>query len=680
MAMALGLGADHEARAAERTSPAGADGSIVQVVAHPDDDLFFMNPDVSRSMALNAEVTTVYLTSGESDGRNEARGIDPPRSGDRAAFAEARQNGIRGAYAQMATGDRRSAWTRTVIPTAGGGQAEMDVLTARPEINLVWMQLREARSVSADSLHSLRGLWDGRITALGTQLTSGTPVKRGSFYTKAGVADAVAGLFDLYKPTTIRMQDPTAGNSETGVLLDHQDHIYGARFVQAAVERYARTVERPHFAVQNYVGYPNGSLPPTLDPRSASEKLSYLKTYAWVDHQQWCGSPAGCGDRKTAAHPTGYGWSQSMRSSRGGGTAWLTEGASGRLWAFAVLDGQMAYWTRDDRQTVWQGPRFLAGTGIDTGATVARLPDGRVAVFATQTTLGQRHQDYRRDVVYSLQTTAGGAFGPWQSLGSPDTGDLTVTSAISAPAVSVDRSGRMAVYVRDSMHQLRVRTQSSAGAFQPWESLGGAGLCGDPVVATDGSGHSSVYVATSGSVEVWTQTAGDAPPKGPFTTGLPQTTGSLDVIRSSSGDRIAFRLPGTNTVEARMVPAAGSSEAAASTGMSGGLGRFSAAGVPRRFPTVSAIGSRSFSVMVLGQQPWSSRFAGVPAAVRGPDGITTSAFVGLDADLHVSGNAVPMAGAAGFGPRSLPSLWHRAVWPWNPGPQVAAPVSRMVSK
>ncbi|MDX6765052.1 PIG-L family deacetylase, partial [Streptomyces sp. F8] len=125
----------------------------------------------------------------------------------------------------------------------------------------------------------------------------------------------------------------------------HQDHMYGARFVQAATERYAASTGRPHFSVQNYVSYPNSSLPPTLDAKAAEEKLGYLKTYAWSDHQDWCGSPAGCGDRKTATRPTGAGWNQAIRYSRGESTTWMTQGAPGRLYAFAALDGQMAYWT-----------------------------------------------------------------------------------------------------------------------------------------------------------------------------------------------------------------------------------------------------------------------------------------------------------------------------------------------
>lgn len=165
-AWAYGHGTEHlQAAAKVLVTPSVTEGSALQIVAHPDDDLFFMNPDLSRSISTGIKVTTVYLTSGESDGRNEAHSPhleDAAGPADRAAYAEARQNGIRAAYAQMATGDRAGAWQRTSVPTAGGGSAEVDVLVARPQVNLVWMELREARSISGDNPESLRGLWDGR--------------------------------------------------------------------------------------------------------------------------------------------------------------------------------------------------------------------------------------------------------------------------------------------------------------------------------------------------------------------------------------------------------------------------------------------------------------------------------------------------------------------------------------
>ncbi|NXY99319.1 PIG-L family deacetylase, partial [Streptomyces sp. BR123] len=628
--------------------PAGVtSGSVVQVVAHPDDDLFFMNPDLSRTLTAagaRTTLTTVYLTSGEADGRNEARGggaWDPEQPADHAHYAEARQNGIRAAYAQMATGDRTSAWKRTAIPTEGGGFAELDVLVAKPEVNLVWLQLREARNPTADNPDSLRGLWNGKIPALGAQLSSGSPVKQPYAYTKDQVIRAVAGILDRYRPTTIRMQDPTPGRyPDTGKYTDHQDHMYGARFVQAATAAYAeRVTDRPRFTVQSYLGYHNGSLPHSLDPQTAETKIGYLKTYAWHDRENHCGSPSGCGDRKVAGSPTGRDWAQSLRYAHGDNASWLTAGTPGRLWAFAALDGRMAVWTRQGAPGRWTGPALLPGGGIDPGVTTARFPDGRVAVLATRTTL---HPGYRREAVYAVQSAPDGPFGPWQSLGTPETADEDGTSAISTPAADVSPDGRLTVYVRDSRRTLRAREQQPDGAFGPWRNLGGEDLQSDPATATDSAGRLHVYATTGRTVLAWIRPAPGAPLEGPFPTGLPATTVPLTVAPEGAGIRLYFRRPDSGVVRTALVTpghGAGSKPQVSGVSEAGGRAGYGAVGVAGRLLSgrsgTGAVGTTSLG----GPPAWTESrmlYAGAPSGVAEQTGATTTAVLGLDANLYIT--------------------------------------------
>lgn len=632
-------------------------GTVVQVVAHPDDDLFFMNPDLSRSLLSGTQVTTAYLTSGEADGVNQARGgaaKDPDQPADRAHYAEARQNGIRSAYAQMATGDRTSAWRRTVIPTAGGGQAELDVLIAKPQVNLVWLQLREARTTNGDNPDSLRGLWNGRIPALASQLTSGTPVKRAFTYTKDQLIQAIAGVLERYRPTTIRMLDPTPGKYGVGGrFTDHQDHMYAARFAQAAAAAYAKQVtDRPHFSVQNYIGYHNSTLPHSLDPQTAETKTGYLRTYAWHDGQNYCGSPSGCGDRKVAGNPTGRNWAQSLRYSRGDTTSWLTEGTPGRLWAFATLDGQTAYWTRAPGGA-WTGPALLPGTGIDPGASTARFADGRVVVVATRTLFGATPTAYRREVVYAAQSSPDGPFGPWQSLGTPEGDDDEGTSAISSPAAAVDADGRLTVYLRDARRTLRATAQQPDGVFSAWRHLGGDDLQSDPVTAVDSTGRRHVYATTTTSVLAWTQPTPGAPLSGPSPTGLPATTVPLSATPDGAGVRLYFRRPDSGVVRTALVTAAPGKPQVSSVAEAGGRAGYGAVGAAGR--TVSGrADSGTISTTGLGGPPaWAESrmlYAGAPGAVLEPSG-TTTAVLGLDAELHITTT-----------PRTATTpTWHRAV-------------------
>ncbi|WP_251051657.1 PIG-L family deacetylase [Streptomyces sp. ISL-86] len=632
-------------------------GSIVQIVAHPDDDLFFMNPDLSRSLAAGTRLTTTYLTSGESDGRNEARGAtarDPVQPADRTHYAEARQNGIRAAYAQMATGDRTSVWKRTVIPTLGGAHAELDVLVAKPEINLVFLQLREARSPSGDNPESLHGLWNGRIPALGALLTAGTPVKQEYTYTKDQLTEAIAGILERYKPTTIRMQDPTPGRYEdTGKYTDHQDHMYGARFVQAATARYALVKDRPRFSVQSYLGYHNGTLPHALDPESVEAKVGFLKTYAWLDHENYCGSPSGCGDRKVAGSPTGRNWAQSLRYARADSTSWLAEGAAGRLWAFAAVDGQMGVWERErDR---WTGPALLPGTGIDPGATTAGFPDGRLAVLATRTVFGDRGQDYRREVVYAVQSAPGGPFGEWRSLGTPEREDEHSTSAISGPSAAVDADGRMTVYVRDARRTLRARVQQPDGTFTDWQRLGGWELQSDPATVVDSAGRRHVYVSNTRSVLAWIQATPGAPVQGPFPTHLPATTVPLTAARDGAGIRLYFRRPDSGVVRSALVTAGSGKPSVSRINESGGRAGYGAVSVAGRLLTGRADTGTVGTTTLGGPPAWTQSqmlYAGAPSAVLDPAGVTTTAVLGLDAELHVS--TTPPASTAH-------ATWHRAV-------------------
>ncbi|WP_322888041.1 PIG-L family deacetylase, partial [Streptomyces solincola] len=519
--------------------------SVVQFMSHPDDDLFFMNPDTSQSISSGRSLTSVYLTAGESDGRNSRRQDPRPRA-DKAAYAEARQNGIRAAYAEMATGDRTSPWDRTAITTAGGARAELDTLRARPQISLVWLQLKEAGTVSDDRPNSLRGLWDGRTDALASQLAAGSPVRDDFAYSREQVIDTIDGVLRRFRPTFVRMLDPTPGlNDRTGRLSDHQDHMYGARFVQAGLARYAERPGRPAFGVQNYLGYSTGSLPHSLDRGTFEAKLRTLKTYAWSDHTDHCGDPAGCGDRKVAARPAGRDWAQSVRYARSGSASWVQPGARpGELYGFGVLDGRLAVWHRPDAGADWAGPVLQDGAGLDGGVVPVRLPDGRLSVYGTRTELGAAGGGYRREVAVRTQASPGGLFGPWRSLGSPEPGDAATGSDISMPAVVVDRAGRASVYVRDGRHAMSVAVQRPDGGYGSWRPAGGKDLHGDPVAAVDAAGRGYVFAATPRTVLAWTTRPRTGAASGPVATGLPATTVALSAVPDGQdGVRLWFREP-----------------------------------------------------------------------------------------------------------------------------------------
>ncbi|MFD6229894.1 PIG-L family deacetylase [Streptomyces sp. NPDC060232] len=638
-------------------------GRVVQIIAHPDDDLYFMNPDLRYSISAGHPVTSVYLTAGEADGVNATPSKGAGTAPDKPAYAEARQNGIRAAYAKMATGDRSSAWNRTVVPTKGGGHAEVDVLVANPRVNLVWLQLREAGHGYADVPDSLHGLWDGKVARLESMLSSGTPVTQRFAYSKDQVVQTLVGVLEQYTPTTVRFQDPTPGRyPDTRQYADHQDHIYGARFVQMATAVYAKDVkDRPHFAVQNYVGYFNSSLPSALDPQEAKEKLDSLDTYAWLDRQNHCGSPAGCGDLKVSDHPAGNRWTDSINYARGTGTNWLTSDKDHGLWAFKVLDGQVAVWHRPGPVGPWRGPDLLPGTGMDPGASAVTLKDGRIAVFGTRTSFGARPADYRREVVYTVQKTPGAdGFGEWHSLGTPEPADEAWTSDISAPAVSVDGAGQLAAYVRDGASSLRGRVQQADGGWGPWEKHGGEDLHGAPVTATDGSGRRVVLSATSRTVVGWAQPKPGAPLGRVTATGLPDTTLPLTAEGREGGVRLWFRKPGSGNVRTALMTADGGLRVNHMTDLGGlnGFGSVTASGHVLAGRTAGG----QLGAEVGPGRPWGRSplmFVGAPSSTMTGKNMVSLAVVGLDARLYVTSST------------DAPDAY---LAPWQPvGPRNAAP-------
>ncbi|MFJ6247735.1 MULTISPECIES: PIG-L family deacetylase [unclassified Streptomyces] len=613
--------------------------SVVQVVAHPDDDLFFMNPDISQSLRSESPLTSVYLTGGESDGVN-SRLRHPRITPDKPGYTEARQNGIRAAYAEMVTGHRTSPWDRTAIRTAGGGWAELNTLRAKPQVKLVWLQIREAGSISDDRPYSLNGLWHGRVARLGSQRTAGTPVPADFTYTKEQVVATVTGLLERFRPTFVRMQDPSPGRDpKTGKLWDHQDHMYGARFAQEALARYTKEPGRPHVVVQNYLGYPTSTLPHTLDAEAAGAKLKTLKTYAWTDGVRDCGTLAGCGDLKVAARPAGRGWTQTVRYARSTSTSWVQREPDGGLLAFSVLDGRLGVWRKAADAVAWRGPELLPGDGVDSGVTSVALPDGRVSVYGTRTVL----KGYHREVVSTTQTAPGGGFGPWRALGTPERNDASGTSDISAPAVTVGADGRAVLAVRDSHHRLTAREQRADGTWGPWRVLGGANVIGDPVAATDASGRGYVFASTPKTVLSWTRPRPGAPLAGPARTGLPPTTLALSATASPSGDgvRLWFRKPASGDL--RSADFSGTAPASPFTELPGtgvaGFGPVSGGdgllAVRSRtgFLATAAQGRTGTGRTGAGTRPlWTLDrflFAGAPHA--GADGV---AAMGLDGRLH----------------------------------------------
>ncbi|WP_171165925.1 PIG-L family deacetylase [Streptomyces sp. I05A-00742] len=591
-------GSGHAGEFPVRPARAVTTESFVHIIAHPDDSLYFMNPELEQSIRSGAPTVTVCLTGGESDGRNALSqtpgyGRLPER---RPEFVRARINGLREATAQMATGDWLSPWkveTTTLIP---GFQVELQTLKAAPQVQLIFMELVEARFIRVPRKESLRGLWLGATPKLTTLVPADSPVKRTYLYERRHVIDSLVAVLDRYRPTVVRTLDPNPTHRAVqqqfpgvphdlaGIShYDHQDHTTSAHFAQAALAEYwGRRHSRPT-AVESFVGYEVSLLPSNLDAATTRHKVKILDTYGWADGKD-CGDPSGCGDRKVGARSKDVRWSNNCRHRAPGTQRWVQPLPDGRLSAFALLDGTVHCWTETKAGTgVWSRPATVGGSMLEGQVEVLRHADGTLQLFGMRTELPGRGRAHRREIVTARQTgkvTGGGApaFGGWESLGSPEA-DPARSMEVGYPVAVADKDGKVFVFARDWAGGVMFRTGEGGKDWTDWEHL--AVDEGQPPVVLDGldaalddQGRVHVVAADSKTVYHWMSEGDGEPPQPTGPTRLPTASGPLSLAPLSGGGmRLVTRQPGTARVLVAERPGGGKWRMTSELPPIGGYGR-----------------------------------------------------------------------------------------------------------
>ncbi|MEU4167690.1 PIG-L family deacetylase [Streptomyces sp. NPDC026665] len=480
--------------------PAGAvpaRTSLFQVLAHPDDDLYFINPDLQRGLEAGHRVTSVYLTAAEADGRNidtrDPRRMDSPP--DYEGYAEARQQGLRAAYADMVTGDRESAWARDVYTCSSGVTVDRSTLLAAPHVQLFFFGLRivnTGHGFPAD-VPSVRlaKLWSGDSAAQLTLVAAESPLPGPQEITKDALLASLTELLHGTLPDQFWTMDPdpwhTDWDEERGpVSSDHQDHTAAAQFALAALEGYIEEGGRPPL-VDHCVGYSNKIWPSNLSDDVWAEKKRVLEVYTSADGHD-CRHRY-CGDLQLSdgADTRRYGWS--TRSRYEGGTDWLHLQADGRLAAYAVLGGRVAVWTESKPGSdLWGGPVLLPGGGLTPALSVAPDREGGVHLVGMRRTPGPGGT-VDVDVVRMWRQAHTGAEVPWERIGNPNdyTEDWRRRREVGTPVAVVGSSGILHVFMRNFGSGASALRQTDDG-WGEWEDLRGRNLqdCLNAVLMTTG--------------------------------------------------------------------------------------------------------------------------------------------------------------------------------------------------
>ncbi|AEN13067.1 MULTISPECIES: PIG-L family deacetylase [unclassified Streptomyces] len=488
--------------------------SVVQILAHPDDDLYFVNPDLQRAVEAGHPIASVYLTAAEADGRNidtrdQTRGAVPP---DYSGYMAARQNGLRAAYAVMATGERDSPWSRDVVEFSAGVLAERSTLLAAPHIQLYFLGVRmvdAAHGFSPDVPPSrLATLWSGRSPVAPTLVAEDSPLRQVQELSSESVLLCLVEMMRYFRPTVVWTMDPdpqhTAWDKAKGPSSsDHQDHTATAQFALEAVDRYQRAGGVPPL-VEHYRGYANKLWPSNLTETAYAEKKRLIDVYGGAD-----GHP--CTHRHCGDHQLGdgadirrYGWSTASRYAPG--TGWLRLRPDGRLAAYAVMGGRVAVWTESvPGGPEWVGPLFLQGAGLLPALTVAPDRRGSVHLVGLRRTSGPGGT---AEVEVVRAWLRGEEASPWEVVGNPQgyTGDWQRCREVGVPAAVTDPAGRLHVFVRNFGFGLSARRETDEG-WSDWEDLGGAGLQDAPSAVLTSTGRIEVYAPTRQGVSRWKQDA-----------------------------------------------------------------------------------------------------------------------------------------------------------------------------
>lgn len=234
--------------------------ATLNVVAHQDDDLLFLNPDISSDIAAGRCVRTVYLTAGDA--------------GLPAAYWQGRETGVKTAYADMAGVPDEWQDDRALLD---GRFVSVSYLRERPNLSLIFLRLPDGNirgdGFAASGYQSLAQLVAGTITEMRT-------VDDKSPYSLAQLTDLLNLLAALDKPAVVRALNPD--NPADG---DHSDHHAAGQLARMATVKTVSPV-----SVTYYLGYPIARLPANLSESDSSRKqrtfLRYSKSDGAVCHSR----------------------------------------------------------------------------------------------------------------------------------------------------------------------------------------------------------------------------------------------------------------------------------------------------------------------------------------------------------------------------------------------------------
>ncbi|WP_335933068.1 ricin-type beta-trefoil lectin domain protein [Streptomyces sp. PTD5-9] len=252
-------------------------------VAHPDDDLFFLNPEIDRTIRAGCPVHTVYLTAGDGDIQDRLKALE---------HVDGREYGVRAAYAFMAGAD--DDWKQSDV-RAGDVRVRSFVLAGRSpdsEVRLSFLGLHDGLPHGQEADSVLR-LFDGSRHSVRGFLG-------GEGYTERRLLDTVSALVRHGRAERVLTMDHDNASFAFGLGggVDHSDHGITARYFRRV--GYALGVP-----VTSYLGYRMSALDANLAPARAAAKERVAR---WYVARRRCRVTGGCAEAPPYRGPLQEDW------------------------------------------------------------------------------------------------------------------------------------------------------------------------------------------------------------------------------------------------------------------------------------------------------------------------------------------------------------------------------------
>ena len=464
-----------------QAAPAAADCHGIRdlvFVAHQDDDLLFMNPDIQSTIRSGGCVQVVYLTAAE---RGEGIG-----------YMMGRARGVRAAYSYIA--GTPNSWTEDVVQLDGRHLAHV-VLNGDPRVTMIYMRLKDPWLGkgwgSLTPLSRAESVPGAAAQSLGPYVET---------YDRAGLVDTLAAIIRAYRPTDIRHMDDTVSIPYTRLCWrcvghDHPDHIASARLARDAMAQVPG-----NYAEIAYVDYPTQERHRNLTLAEVASKTGAFRHYAWDDYRYCPKGPAECKEplgpalswvgrtyyviRHTlapalAAEPSGgyllcatgeINSAANVRDSRLG--HWLALGGrvAGRSTAFNRLDGDVEILVRGANGRLWTRSRPAGGHWAAwqavLGPRVVDLPLVARSAAGRNTLLAMGYDGVFH---YALRQQTGDTTSwHWSKLPA-------LADAVTEAALALDAKGDPAVFASDRKGGLWTtwQEQDGSGRWAAWSRIRG---------------------------------------------------------------------------------------------------------------------------------------------------------------------------------------------------------------